>query len=69
MMIDYTEFWTVTGEAFNYALEAVAIQDEAIRSKLLNAYLTLDAYPEVPEMLHKLKSAGVHTAILSKGSP
>jgi 2-haloacid dehalogenase len=69
LMDDYADFWTVTGEALDYALDAVNINDEAIRSKLLNAYLTLDAYPEVPEMLQTLKSAGVRTAILSNGSP
>ena len=69
LMDDYADFWTVTGEALDYALDAVDINDEAIRSKLLNAYLTLDAYPEVPEMLQTLKSAGVRTAILSNGSP
>ncbi len=69
LMDDYADFWTVTGEALDYALDAVDINDEEIRSKLLNAYLTLDAYPEVPEMLQTLKSAGVRTAILSNGSP
>lgn len=66
---DYADFWTVTGEALDYALDAVDINDEEVRSKLLNAYLTLDVYPEVPEMLQTLKSAGVRTAILSNGSP
>jgi 2-haloacid dehalogenase len=69
LMDNYADFWTVTGEALDYALDAVDINDEEIRSKLLNAYLTLDAYPEVPEMLQTLKSAGVRTAILSNGSP
>lgn len=66
---DYADFWTVTGEALDYALDAVDINDEEVRSKLLNAYLTLDVYPEVPEMLQTLKSAGVRTAVLSNGSP
>ena len=69
LMDDYTDFWTVTGEALDFALDAVDIGDEAIRDKLLNAYLTLDAYPEVPEMLQTLKSAGIRSAILSNGSP
>lgn len=69
LMDDYADFWTVTGEALDYALDAVDINDEEVRSKLLNAYLTLDVYPEVPEMLQTLKSAGVRTAILSNGSP
>ena len=35
----------------------------------MNLYLTLDAFPEVPEVLRSLKAAGVATAILSNGSP
>jgi 2-haloacid dehalogenase len=69
LMDDYADFWTVTGEALDFALDAIGIRDEAIRDKLMNAYLTLDTYPEVPEMLQKLKSAGIRTAILSNGSP
>ncbi len=69
LMDDYRDFWTVTGEALDFALDAVAIRDETIREKLMNAYLTLDVYSEVPETLQKLKSAGVRTAILSNGSP
>jgi len=69
LMDDYANFWTVTGDALDFALAAVDIRDAAIRGKLLNAYLTLDAYPEVPAMLETLKSAGIRTAILSNGSP
>ena len=64
-MDDNVDFWIVTGEA----LDTVDINDEEVRSKLLNPYLTLDAYPEVPKMLQTLKSAGVRTAISSNGSP
>src|SRR6266571_3116170 len=35
----------------------------------MNLYLTLDAFPEVPAMLERLKAAGLKTAILSNGSP
>jgi 2-haloacid dehalogenase len=35
----------------------------------MNAYMTLDAYPEVKEVLRALKDGGYHTAILSNGSP
>ena len=35
----------------------------------MNLYLTLDAYPEVPEVLTRLKAAGLKVAILSNGSP
>ena len=40
-----------------------------LRDRLMNLYLTLDAFPEVPDVLRRLKTAGLHTAILSNGSP
>ena len=35
----------------------------------MNLYLTLDAFPDVPETLRRLKAAGKRTAILSNGTP
>ena len=35
----------------------------------MQLYLTLDAFPEVPSVLERLKRAGLRTAILSNGSP
>ena len=35
----------------------------------MTLYLTLDAFPEVPAVLKRLKQAGLQTAILSNGSP
>jgi 2-haloacid dehalogenase len=32
-------------------------------------YLALDTFPEVPDVLGRLKAAGMRTAILSNGSP
>jgi 2-haloacid dehalogenase len=35
----------------------------------MNLYLTLTPFPEVPDVLHRLKAAGFRLAILSNGSP
>ena len=35
----------------------------------MSLYLTLDPFPEVPNVLRKLKAADMRTAILSNGSP
>ena len=35
----------------------------------MELYLTLDAFPEAPAVLRRLKGAGIATAILSNGSP
>ena len=69
LMGRHAPFWQVTGEALDYAMAAHGIADEALRAGLMDAYLTLDAYPEVPEALAALKAAGFATAILSNGEP
>jgi 2-haloacid dehalogenase len=69
LMGRHIDFWHVTGESLDYALQAMKRQDPVLRSTLMQQYLNLDAYPEVPEMLRRLKAAGMKTAILSNGSP
>ena len=69
LMGHHLEFWQVTGQALDYALDTLDIADPAIRERLLNSYLTLDCFAEVPDMLKRLKAAGMKTAILSNGSP
>jgi 2-haloacid dehalogenase len=65
----YAPFWQVTGEALDHCLAVHAIEDRALRDKLMAAYLTLDAFPEVPAMLATLRRAGMRCAILSNGNP
>ena len=65
----HVDFWRVTGDALDYALETLAIGDRALRERLMNLYLTLDAFPEVPNTLGRLKAMGLKTAILSNGAP
>ena len=69
LMGAHTDFWQITGDALDYAMAAVALDDPAIREKLMALYLTLEAYPEVPDILSQLKAAGIRTAVLSNGSP
>jgi len=65
----YADFWQVTGDALDFALETLAIDKPGLRDRLMQLYLTLDAFPEVPQVLRQLKQAGLRTAILSNGSP
>jgi 2-haloacid dehalogenase len=65
----YADFWQVTGEALDFALAALHIEDRALRERLMELYLTLGAYPEVPNTLKRLKEAGMKLAILSNGTP
>lgn len=69
LMGAHADFWQVTGEALDYAVEASGIEPGAIRDPLMDAYRTLDPYPEVPEVLTALREAGLKTAILSNGEP
>jgi len=65
----HADFWTVTGDALDYALETLQIASPALRTRLMNLYLELEAFPEVPGTLKALKERGFVTAILSNGSP
>ena len=65
----HCDFWQVTEDGLDWALEAAGINDVALRARLLALYRALDAYPEVPAMLASLKAKGLATAILSNGSP
>jgi len=66
----HTDFWSVTQNGLDYALEATGLQgDPELRERLLALYWELAAHKEVPAMLAALKSAGMNTAILSNGSP
>ncbi len=66
---NHTDFWQVTQDGLDWALEASGIGDGTLRERLLALYWELQAYPEVPQMLMDLKAAGQITAILSNGSP
>jgi 2-haloacid dehalogenase len=65
----HADFWQVTAEALDFALETLDIGDRNVRDRLLGLYRTLDCFPEVPQVLRQLKQAGFVTAILSNGSP
>ena len=65
----HVDFWRVTGDALDYALETLGIDDRALRERLMNLYLALDAFPEVPDTLSRIKALGLKTAILSNGAP
>jgi 2-haloacid dehalogenase len=69
LMKKHVDFWQVTQDALDYALDVFNIRDQQLRSDLINAYLRLECYPEVPDTLAKLKDSGQQIAILSNGSP
>ncbi len=65
----HVNFWQVTQDGLDWALEAAKLDEPALRARLLALYWELPAFPEVPAMLAALKAQGFATAILSNGSP
>jgi 2-haloacid dehalogenase len=65
----HCDFWQVTQDGLDWAMEASGLADAALRERLLALYWELAAYPEVPAMLNALKAKGLATGILSNGSP
>src|SRR6516225_9018101 len=65
----HADFWQVTCDALDFALETLGLDNPRLRARLMDLYRTLDVFPEVPAMLQRLKAAGLKTAILSNGSP
>ena len=69
LMGHHADFWKVTQEALDFAFNVHDIDNPGLHRDLMQAYLKLDCYPEVPESLSILKSRGFKLAILSNGTP
>lgn len=65
----HADFWQVTGDALDFAFDSLGLIDPGLRDRLMRSYLRLQAFPEVPDALAGLKSAGIRLAILSNGTP
>ena len=64
----YKNFWSVTEDGLDFALETHGIDDTKTKSALLDLYWSLAVYPEVLAMLKELKKQNIPTSILSNGS-
>jgi 2-haloacid dehalogenase len=66
----YETFWEITKKALRYSAQklhlALSAQDE---EQLMQAYEHLEAYAENAQVLERLKSLGLQTAILSNANP
>jgi 2-haloacid dehalogenase len=65
----YVDFWQVTGDALDFAMESLELKDSALRERLMAMYLELEIFPEVRATVTRLRESGFKTAILSNGSP
>jgi 2-haloacid dehalogenase len=70
LMDRYTDFADVTQDALVYSARALKLDLAAgNRARLMDAYMTLTAFPDATRALRELKSMGLRLAILSNGSP
>jgi 2-haloacid dehalogenase len=65
----YVDFWQLTERALDYALAQTPAIDKSVRTRLLDAYFKLDAFPDARAALRALKREWHRTGILSNGSP
>ncbi len=64
------DFFKVTEEALVYTAEAMKLPlPPDVRARLLDAYLTLDPWPDTADALKKLKAAGVRIITIANFSP
>ena len=65
----WIDFWQLTSEALDIALETEGVNDQRLRKDLLEHYRTLPAYADAAPTLKNIRERGVRTAILSNGEP
>jgi len=68
LMKKHKDFWQVTGDSLDKSMNAFNI-DKSMRNELLDLYKTLNTFPEVKDVLNKLKEKNYKLAILSNGTP
>jgi 2-haloacid dehalogenase len=62
----YADFWRVTNDALVFAAKSLKVElTPENRSRLMEAYLKLRCWPDVPAALGALKKAGIGIAFLS----
>jgi 2-haloacid dehalogenase len=69
LMGQHADFWQVTKDALDFAMDSLEIEDPALRDRLMSLYLKLSTYPEAKNTLARLKLGGMKLAILSNGEP
>jgi 2-haloacid dehalogenase len=69
LMGAHADFWQVTGEALDFAMASLGIENTALRARLMDLFLHIEAFPDARRVLEALKRAGRPALILSNGSP
>ena len=68
LMRRHKDFWQVTEDSLDKSMKAFRI-NASMKNELLNLYKMLSTYPEVKEVLNKLKEKDYKLSILSNGTP
>ena len=68
LMNRHKDFWTVTEDSLDKSMQAFKI-DPSMKNELLDLYKILSTFPEVKDVLQKLKEKNYKLAILSNGTP
>ena len=64
----HKDFWKVTEDSLDKSMKVYKIKS-SLRNELLDLYKILSTFPEVKEVLNKLKEKKYKLAILSNGTP
>ena len=67
LMNRHKDFWTVTEDSLDKSMQAFKI-DPSMKNELLDLYKILSTFPEVKDVLQKLKEKNYKLAILSNGT-
>ena len=68
LMKKHKDFWQITEDSLDKSMKVFNI-DNSMKNELLNLYKVLSTFPEVNEVLKKLKEKKYKIAILSNGTP
>ena len=68
LMNRHKDFWTVTEDSLDKSMQVFKIEP-SMRNELLDLYKVLSTFPEVKDILKKLKEKNYKLSILSNGTP
>lgn len=69
LMAKHRDFWQLTSDALRVSLRELKLENKGLHERLMQAYLQLSAFEEVPTVLEMLRKADIKTAILTNGTP
>jgi len=65
----HVDFYKVTRDALEYAIYSLGIPSAGLGTRLMDAMMTLDPFPEAEAAVRQVKATGMKVGILSNGSP